>query len=711
MSHLMNLPILLLKEGTDTSQGQAQIVSNINACQAIVDCVKTTLGPRGMDKLIHTERDVTITNDGATVLKLLDVTHPAASVLVEIAKSQDEEVGDGTTSVTILAGELLNEAKKFVLDGINPQVIIKYYREACNVILDLLDKVSINLSEKSAEERKELLIKCAETTLNSKLLSGYKRFFAEMVVEAVGLLGEDLDDSLIGIKKVTGGSCEDSKLIRGVAFKKTFTYAGAEQQPKKFVNPKILLLNLELELKSEKENAEVVVNNPQDYQSIIDAEYRIIFEKLENAVKLGANVVLSKLPIGDIATQYFAGTTTTVISNIGISTDSIIDTAIDTTRIITTTTTITTNTAITTNTVSTISTTITNISTTSTNISTTSTNIKKGIFCNGRVEEADLIRTSKATGASIQTTLNNLSTEVLGRLLKTNMVTRSGRCDTFEEVQVGGERYNVFTGSTGTCTIILRGGAQQFIEESERSLNDALMIVKRATKSNSVLPGAGSTEMLLSTYLYDYSLHSIAPNVLSSKLNGVTSGVASGVTNGVTSESVNGVNTGDSATATTTANNSSNSNITMNNTDTVSNTTVTKNATTEALDKKSGIAGKKHLIVNGFARALESIPRNLAANSGYNPNDILTQLRSEYNKLSLYNTLSRGDTEVSGALTAGSWFGVDCRNGKVCNPYKECIWEPSLVKKNSIYSATEAACLILSIDETVKHQPRQQPTQ
>nr|BAH22755.1 eta subunit of chaperonin containing t-complex polypeptide 1 [Theileria sergenti] len=630
MSHLMNLPILLLKEGTDTSQGQAQIVSNINACQAIVDCVKTTLGPRGMDKLIHTERDVTITNDGATVLKLLDVTHPAASVLVEIAKSQDEEVGDGTTSVTILAGELLNEAKKFVLDGINPQVIIKYYREACNVILDLLDKVSINLSEKSAEERKELLIKCAETTLNSKLLSGYKRFFAEMVVEAVGLLGEDLDDSLIGIKKVTGGSCEDSKLIRGVAFKKTFTYAGAEQQPKKFVNPKILLLNLELELKSEKENAEVVVNNPQDYQSIIDAEYRIIFEKLENAVKLGANVVLSKLPIGDIATQYFA---------------------------------------------------------------------EKGIFCNGRVEEADLIRTSKATGASIQTTLNNLSTEVLGR------------CDTFEEVQVGGERYNVFTGSTGTCTIILRGGAQQFIEESERSLNDALMIVKRATKSNSVLPGAGSTEMLLSTYLYDYSLHSIAPNVLSSKLNGVTSGVASGVTNGVTSESVNGVNTGDSATATTTANNSSNSNITMNDTDTVSNTTVTKNATTEALDKKSGIAGKKHLIVNGFARALESIPRNLAANSGYNPNDILTQLRSEYNKLSLYNTLSRGDTEVSGALTAGSWFGVDCRNGKVCNPYKECIWEPSLVKKNSIYSATEAACLILSIDETVKHQPRQQPTQ
>ncbi|UKJ89065.1 T-complex protein 1 subunit [Theileria orientalis] len=589
MSHLMNLPILLLKEGTDTSQGQAQIVSNINACQAIVDCVKTTLGPRGMDKLIHTERDVTITNDGATVLKLLDVTHPAASVLVEIAKSQDEEVGDGTTSVTILAGELLNEAKKFVLDGINPQVIIKYYREACNVILDLLDKVSINLSEKSAEERKELLIKCAETTLNSKLLSGYKRFFAEMVVEAVGLLGDDLDDSLIGIKKVTGGSCDDSKLIRGVAFKKTFTYAGAEQQPKKFVNPTILLLNLELELKSEKENAEVVVNNPQDYQSIIDAEYRIIFEKLENAVKLGANVVLSKLPIGDIATQYFA---------------------------------------------------------------------EKGIFCNGRVDETDLIRTSKATGASIQTTLNNLSTDVLGR------------CETFEEVQVGGERYNVFTGCSGTCTIILRGGAQQFIEESERSLNDALMIVKRATKSNSVLPGAGSTEMLLSAYLYDYSLHSISPNASTGKLNGVS-------------------HAADSATV----------------------TPATNKTTTDALDKKSGIAGKKHLIVNGFARALESIPRNLASNSGYNPNDILTQLRSDYSKLSLYNTLSRGDTAANGALTSESWFGVDCRSGKVCNPYKECIWEPSLVKKNSIYSATEAACLILSIDETVKHQPRQQPIQ
>ena len=148
--------------------------------------------------------------------------------------------------------------------------------------------------------------KCAQTSLNSKLISNYKEFFANMVVDAVQTLEQDLDKSYIGIKKVTGGSVSDSFLVHGVAFRKTFSYAGFEQQPKSFDNPKIALLNVELELKAEKDNAEIRLENPDEYQRIVDAEWNIIYEKLDNIIKSGAKVILSKLPVGDLATQYFA---------------------------------------------------------------------------------------------------------------------------------------------------------------------------------------------------------------------------------------------------------------------------------------------------------------------------------------------------------------------------------------------------------------------
>jgi T-complex protein 1 subunit eta len=138
--------------------------------------------------------------------------------------------------------------------------------------------------------------------LNSKIISKYKEFFANMVVEAVEHLEDDLDKSFIGIKKVTGGSVTDSFLVEGVAFKKTFSYAGFEQQTKKFLNPKIALLNIELELKSERENAEVRLENPDDYQKVVDAEWTLIYEKLQKIIDSGAQIILSRLPIGDLAT-------------------------------------------------------------------------------------------------------------------------------------------------------------------------------------------------------------------------------------------------------------------------------------------------------------------------------------------------------------------------------------------------------------------------
>ncbi len=213
-----------------------------------------------MDKLVHDGKTATISNDGAQIMKLLDIVHPAAKTLVDIAKSQDDEVGDGTTTVVLLAGELLKNAREFINEGMPSQVIIRGYRKALNKALEILNNVAICV-EDNPELKRNMLEKVAGTALNSKLIRSHKDFFAPKIVDSVLSLSSDLDLNLVGIKKVQGGSITDSMLIKGVAFEKTFSYAGFEQQPKKFVNPKILLLNVELELKSEKENAEVCASS------------------------------------------------------------------------------------------------------------------------------------------------------------------------------------------------------------------------------------------------------------------------------------------------------------------------------------------------------------------------------------------------------------------------------------------------------------------
>lgn len=413
-----------MKDGTDDSQGRNQIVSNINACVAIQEILRTTLGPRGMDKMIETNKDHTVTNDGATIVDLLDVVHPAAKIMSDIAKAQDDEVGDGTTSVVLICGEILKAAKGFIEEGMSPQIIIKAYKKAQAFIISHLEELSEKVDSKS---RRDTLIKCAETSLNSKLLAHYRTFFAEIVVDAVARLEDDImDKKLIGIKHVTGGSVKESRLVDGIAFKKTFSYAGFEQQPKKIVDAKVLLLNIELELKAEKETAEIRIENPSEYQAMIDAEWTLIYQKLENIVKSGANVILSKLPIGDLATQYFAD---------------------------------------------------------------------RHIFCAGRVPEEDLDRVARVTGGRVQTTLSGLTTNVLGH------------CGLFEEVQIGAERFNFFTNCpfNKASTIILRGGADQFIKEAERSLNDAIMIVRRAVKAEFIVPGGGAIELEISKLLKDWA--------------------------------------------------------------------------------------------------------------------------------------------------------------------------------------------------------------
>lgn len=407
------------------------------------------------------------------------------------------------------------------------QVIIKGYREAMTKCIERIREISVKIDSKNIEEKRDLLKKCASTSLNSKLISKYKDFFSEMVVDAVMHLEDDLDKSYLGIKKVTGGSVTDSFLVEGVAFKKTFSYAGFEQQPKKFDNPKVLVLNLELELKAEKENAEIRLDNPDDYQKIVDAEWKIIYEKLDKIIESGAKVILSKLPIGDLATQYFAD---------------------------------------------------------------------HNLFCAGRVPLDDLNRVAKATGAITQTTVNGLTEGTLGS------------CGEFEEVQLGSERFNLFKKCTTTksMTIVLRGGADQYIEEAHRSLNDAIMIVRRAIKATAVVAGGGAIEMELSRYLREYL---------------------------------------------------------------------------------RTISGKHQLVINAYAKALEGIPRTLAENSGMDCTDVLNKLRQKHAQ----------DGEE------GMWYGVDVLNNRVEDMYKEFVWEPELVRINVLTAATEAACTILSVDETVRN--------
>ncbi|XP_039967550.1 T-complex protein 1 subunit eta, partial [Bactrocera tryoni] len=405
----MQPQIVLLKEGTDTSQGRPQLISNINACQSIVDAVRTTLGPRGMDKLIvDASGKATISNDGATIMKLLDIVHPAAKTLVDIAKSQDAEVGDGTTSVVLLAGEILKQVKPFVEEGVHARIIIKAIRKALQLCMTKINEMAVHVEAQSKEQQRALLEKCAATAMSSKLIHQQKDFFSKMVVDTVLSLDELLPLNMIGIKKVSGGSLEESELVAGVAFKKTFSYAGFEMAPKSYKNCNIALLNIELELKAERDNAEVRVDNVKEYQKVVDAEWQILYKKLDKIHASGANVVLSKLPIGDVATQYFAD---------------------------------------------------------------------RDMFCAGRVPEEDLKRTMKACGGAVMTTANDINASVLGH------------CEYFEERQIGGERFNFFQGcpNAKTCTLILRGGAEQFLEETERSLHDAIMIVRRTIKHDSVV--------------------------------------------------------------------------------------------------------------------------------------------------------------------------------------------------------------------------------
>lgn len=280
----------------DTREGKSHILSNIDAWKSVSDYLSSTLGPFGFDKMFVTKDKVLITNDGATILKNKKFNHPAVNLLVTIAENQDEVVGDGTTSVVLLASEILQKLRGLIKDDFSVPIVISTLEKLKRFCLEKIKELQVEYSD-------ELLLKIAETSLNSKILKLEAKFFAKLILDATLNL-HDFD--LLGIKKVLGGGMKDSLLVNGVAFEKCFSYAGYEQQPKKIESPKIVCLNVELEWKAEKDNAQLRLNSIEEYQKAVDVEWKIIRDKLDEIISSGANVVLSKLPIGDFATQYFA---------------------------------------------------------------------------------------------------------------------------------------------------------------------------------------------------------------------------------------------------------------------------------------------------------------------------------------------------------------------------------------------------------------------
>jgi len=296
-------PIIILSEGTTREKGKDARSNNIMAAMAISDAVKSTLGPKGMDKmLVDSMGDAVITNDGAILLKEIDIEHPAAKMIVEVAKSQDEECGDGTTTAVILTGELLKVSEGLLDQKIHPTVITAGYKIAADKAIEIINKIAIPLK---ADDR-ETLRNLAMTAMASKGASGSKEFLADVVVNAVTSVSEkingktivDLDN--VQIKKQQGGSVEDTEIINGIILDKERVN---NDMPQNVKNAKIALVNVAFEIKKTEVDARIQINDPTQLQVFLDEEETMLRKMVEKIKKSGANVLICQKGIDDIV-QY-----------------------------------------------------------------------------------------------------------------------------------------------------------------------------------------------------------------------------------------------------------------------------------------------------------------------------------------------------------------------------------------------------------------------
>jgi thermosome len=303
-SKLAGQPILILKEGASRNRGKQAQSSNIQAARTIAEVVRATLGPRGMDKmLVDSLGDLTITNDGHEILKEIDVEHPAAKMMVEVAETQDDEVGDGTTTAVVFAGDLLKQAQELLDKNIHATTIVAGFRKAAEEAARILNEVAIDVNLDDRETIKKIAI----TSMRSKVIGLEGDHFANIAIDAVTQVMEtkdgeptaDKDD--IQVMKKTGKSLLDTELIQGIIIDKEVVHS---DMPKNIENAKIALLDCPLEIEKTEMDAEIRIRDPTQMKAFLDEESRMLEEMVEKIVNTGANVLLCQRGIDDLA-QYF----------------------------------------------------------------------------------------------------------------------------------------------------------------------------------------------------------------------------------------------------------------------------------------------------------------------------------------------------------------------------------------------------------------------
>ena len=305
-SELAGQQVIILREGTSRSRGQDALKANIMAAKIIAESVRSSLGPKGMDKmLVDGFGDVTITNDGATILDEMEVQHPAAKMMVEVAKTQDDEVGDGTTTSVVIAGELLKKAEELIDQGIHPTIIVDGYRQASIRALQLLDQIAIKIDPTD----KAMLRRVAEVSLASKILAEDKEAMAELAVNAILQVAEktpdgykvDIDD--VKVEKKPGESLTDTALIKGIVLDKEIVHPG---MPKRVEDAKIALVDAPLEVEKTEFDAKINIENPEQMKSFLDEEEKMLKDMTDKVADSGANVLLCEKGIDDVAQHYLA---------------------------------------------------------------------------------------------------------------------------------------------------------------------------------------------------------------------------------------------------------------------------------------------------------------------------------------------------------------------------------------------------------------------
>ncbi len=420
------LPVILLKEGSTESKGREAQRNNIAAAKIIAEIVRSSLGPRGMDKmLVDSLGDVTITNDGATILKEIDVQHPAAKMLVEISKTTDNEVGDGTTSVVVLAGSLLEFAESLINQDVHPTVIVDGYRKAAKKAKQFLEEIA----DKVSGNDRAILLKIAKTAMQTKLVKKNSGQLADLVVKAVTAVTEKdgtefkVDEDDIKVEKKAGGSMNDSVLIQGIILDKEVVHGG---MPKSIVDAKIALLNNALEISKTETDAKINISNPQQMKSFLDEENRMLKNMVDKVIGSGATVVFCQKGIDDMSQHYLA---------------------------------------------------------------------KAGVLAVRRIKESDLTKLSKATGARIVTNLDDLFEKDLGT------------AGLVEERKIEEDRWVFVEGCKHpkSVSLLLRGGSQRVVDEVERSVHDAIMVVRDVIQFPSIVAGGGAPETYTATKIRSWS--------------------------------------------------------------------------------------------------------------------------------------------------------------------------------------------------------------